>query len=130
VSGPLDTLHAAVARQLEDSPVPVYRWLPESADDTPCLVVGRPSLEPDPDRPAVAVIELGVYALGRRTLGADEQAELIALGDLLLVRYWPAPRLEGFSLGLTGLEAGTVEVAGQTVPAYTATLTAKFVPCP
>lgn len=130
MSGPLDTLHAAIARGLADAPVPVYRWLPESADDTPCLVVGRPSLEPDPDRAAVAVVELGVYALGRRTLGVDEQAELIALGDLLFARYWQPPRLEGFSLGLTGIEAGTVEVAGLTLPAYTATLTAKFVPCP
>lgn len=130
MSGPLDTLHAAIARTLDDAPVPVYRWLPATAGETPCLVVGRPSLEPNPDRPAVAVIELGVYALGRRNPGDDEQAELIALGDLLLARYWRPPQLEGFSVSLTGLEAGTVEVGGQTVPAYTATLTASFVPCP
>jgi hypothetical protein len=130
VSGPLDTLHAAIARGLDDAPVPVYRWLPDTAGDTPCLVVGRPSLEPNPDRPAVAVIEVGVYALGRRSAGPDEQAELLALGDLLLARYWQPPRLEGFSVNLSGVEAGTVEVAGQTLPAYTATLHASFVPCP
>jgi hypothetical protein len=130
VSGPLDTLHATLARQLEGSPVPVYRWLPASADDTPCLVVGRPSLEPDADTPAVATIEVGVFALGRRTLGDDEQAELLALGDLLFARYWRPPAVEGMTLRLDGLEAGTVEVAGQTLPAYTATLSARFLPCP
>lgn len=130
MSGPLDTLHAALARSLDGSPVPVYRWLPGSADDTPCLVVGRPSLELDSDRAAVAVVEVGIFALGRRTLGDDEQAELLALGDLLVARYWRPPHLEGFTLRLEGVEAGTVEVAGQTLPAYTATLSARFVPCP
>jgi hypothetical protein len=125
MSGPVDTLHAAVFRMLDPAPVPTYRWLPSSADDVPCLVVGRPQgPSPDPDTLAVAVLSVGVYALGRRDPGPDEQAEL------LFARFWRPPAVEGMALRLDGIEAGTVEVTGLVYPAHTATLSARFAPCP
>jgi hypothetical protein len=119
-----------VWEMLRGSPVPVFRYLPGSADDLPSIVVGRPDGTTDPDTSALLALTVPVFALGRTERDDDAQAELDDLGDLLLGRFWAPPPTEGVHLRLDDLTAGTVEVGGVTVPAYTAAVSARLSFCP
>lgn len=114
---------------LRDAPVPALRFLPASVDFVPCLAVGRPTVTVDGDTSALAAVSVPVYALG--TTAGDDQAqeELDALGDLLLARYWSPPPAEGLRVHLTDLDPGTVDVAGVTVPVYSATVSVRLPFC-
>lgn len=127
----LALVHQAAWRLLEEAPVPVYPWLVAQADELPCFVVGAPDLAPETDRPSVGVVTLDVFALGR-TSSRDQGAadELRAMGALLADRFWSPPTYEGLMVRLDQLAHGTVDVAGQTVPAYTANLSARMAFCP
>lgn len=114
---------------LRDAPVPALRYLPPSADYVPCFAVGRPRLTVDPDTSALASLSIPVYALGS-TVGDDQaQEELDELGDLLLGRYWSPPPTEGLRAHLTDLDPETVDVAGVTIPVYTATVAVRLAFC-
>lgn len=115
---------------LRGAPVPVSRYLPGSVDDLPSIVVGRPDGTLDPDTNALLALTVPVFALGRVERDDDAQAELDALGDLLLGRFWAPPPTEGVHLRLDDLTASTVEVAGITIPAYTAAVSARLAFCP
>jgi hypothetical protein len=118
-----------LAEMLRDAPVPVFRYLPASADFVPCLAVGRPALTVDADTSALAALTVPVYALGT-TVGDDEaQEELDALGDLLVARYWSPPPVEGLRAHLTDLDPATVDVAGVTVPVYSASVSVRLAFC-
>lgn len=128
---PIVTFREALYRMLvATATVPVYRYLPGSADELPCLVVGRPGGGTDPDVSAVVRMSGDVVALGRRDNDDDAQAELDALGDYLLDRFWAPDPVEGLAVLLDDVTPSTVEVAGQVVPAYTAAVFAHFRYCP
>lgn len=114
---------------LRDAPVPALRYLPASADFLPCLAVGRPALAVDTDTSALAVLSIPVYALGTTAADDHAQEELDALGDLLLARYWSPPPAEGLRVHLTDLDPGTVDVAGVTVPVYSASVSVRLAFC-
>jgi hypothetical protein len=114
---------------LRDAPVPALRYLPGSADFVPCLAVGRPTLAVDTETSALAALTVPVFALGS-VVGDDQaQEELDALGDLLLARFWSPPPVEGLRVHLTDLDPGTVDVAGVTVPVYTAAVSVRLAFC-
>lgn len=115
---------------LRDAPVAARRYLPGSVDDLPLLVVGRPDGSTDSDSSALLALTVPVFALGRRESDDEAQEELDALGDLLLARFWAPPPAEGVHVRLDALVAGTVEVAGLTIPAYTATVSCRLSFCP
>ena len=119
-----------VWEMLRDAPVPVFRYLPGSVDDLPSIVVGRPDGTVDSDVSALLALTVPVHALGRVDRDDDAQAELDALGDLLLGRFWAPPPMEGVHLRLDDLPASTIEVAGVTLPAYTAAVSARLSFCP
>lgn len=128
---PIVTFREVMYRMLvETAPVPVYQYLPGSADELPCLVVGRPNGGTDPDVSAVIRMTGDVVALGRRDNDDDAQAELDTLGDYLLDRFWAPDPVETLRILLDAVTATTVEVAGQVVPAYTASVIAHFRYCP
>lgn len=115
---------------LRDAPVPVFRYLPGSVDDLPSIVVGRPDGTTDSDVSALLALTVPVFALGRPDRDDDAQAELDALGDLLLGRFWSPPATEGVHLRLDDLSASTVEVGGVPLPSYTASVSARLSFCP
>lgn len=116
-----DLVHAATE-------LPVYRWLPGSADELPCFVVGRPDLDEGSSR-AMQDVTVPVYALGRTLRDEQAQSELDDMADLLVNLLWKPPQEPGSSLRLTRLRATVVTVAGVEVPAYTATALAAAQPC-
>jgi hypothetical protein len=107
---------------------PTYLYLPDSADDLPCYVVGRPSTR-EQDRRAMMEIRTPVYALGRRLRDDDAQRELDAAADTLHALLWKPGQEPGMSLRLTTADATVVQVAGVDVPAYTATVVATIAYC-
>lgn len=127
----LEAVHRAAVDLLDDAPVPVYRWLPGDANDTPCFVAALPDLAPDNETAAVGAFTVEVFALGRTVRDPDAQEELLALGGLLARRFWSPPRTaDGIVVRLDSLEHGTAEIAGVTVPVYTAALSARVMFCP
>ena len=99
----------------------VYLYLPSSADDVPCYVVGRPSTREGSAR-SMLEVRIPVYGLGRTLRDDDAQAELDAMGDRLHELLWKPPQSAGSSLRLEGCEATVVPVAGVDIPAYTGTV--------
>ena len=116
-----DLVHAAVE-------LPVYRWLPGSADELPCFVVGRPDLDEGAAR-ALQQITLPVYALGRTLRDDDAQSELDDMADQLERLLWKPPQEPGQSLRMTRMRATVVTVATVEIPAYTCTVVAATAPC-
>jgi hypothetical protein len=120
----------AVYDALGATSVPVYQWLPDDPAQLPCSVVGRPAVR-ESMTPAVATLELSVNLLGRRIADADAQAELDALADELLKALGGTRNrdVNGLHLRCTGLDPGTVLVAGQEIPAYLATVNTEAITC-
>lgn len=103
--------------------LPVYRWLPDSANDLPCFVIGRPDLD-EGERRAMQQITIPVYVLGRTLRDNDAQHELDEQADVLAKLLWRPPQEAGQSLRLTRLRATVVPVANVEIPAYTGTVVA------
>jgi hypothetical protein len=127
---PIGTVREVIYRMLaETATYPVYRWLPGSADELPCLVVGRPDAGTDDDVPGVVRATCNVTALGRRDNDDDAQAELDDLGDYLLSTFWTPEPYEALSVLLDDVTATQTEVAGLVIPSYTAAVIAHFRYC-
>lgn len=126
---PIGTLRDVLYRMLDGAPVPVYRYLPGSADELPCLVVGRPDAGTDDDVAAVVQATCSVFALGRRDNDDDAQAELDRLGDYLLTTFWTPAPVEGLVVLLDDVTATQTEVAGLVIASYTAAVNAHFRYC-
>lgn len=116
ISLPRELVYDLVAGGVDEH---VYRWLPGSADDVPCYVVGRPYSR-EGDSRAMLVVVVPVYALGRTLRDDEAQAELDAMGDRLHELLWKPPQTPHTSLRLERCDATVVPVAGVEIPAYTA----------
>lgn len=108
--------------------LPVLRWLPGSADELPCYVVGRPDLT-EGDQRAMQAITVPVYALGRTLRDDVAQAELDTMADTLVGLLWKPPQHPSMTLRLTRLRAITLTVAAVEIPAYTASVDITVVAC-
>lgn len=113
---------------LAGAPAPLYRWLPGSAEELPCYVVGRPGLT-EGDSRAILAVSVPVFVLGRTVRDDDSQHQLDGLADALVKRLWTPPPLEGVGLRLTDLEATVTEVGGTDCPSYTATVICETTYC-
>ena len=114
----------------EKTSIPVFRYLPDDVAHLPCHVVGRVGLRPA-GTPAVGVLELTVNLVGRRISDDDAQAELDALADELIAALGGTRQVvvDGGALWATGVDPGTVVVAGQEFPAYLATVNTETLTC-
>ena len=102
---PIGTLRDVLYRLLAGAPQPVYKYLPGSADDLPCLVVGRPDAGTDDDVAGMVRATCNVFAFGRRDNDDDAQAELDSLGDYLLSTFWTPDPVEGLVVLLDDVTA-------------------------
>ncbi len=125
----LDVVRELVWRAVTDEPpvyagvpVAVFRWLPLSPEELPCFVVGRPTMH-EAATPALWTASCPVFAVGRTERDDDAQIELDALASWLHARLWRPWSAERVSLKLTDVEPALIEVAGTSLPAYTATVT-------
>lgn len=108
---------------------PVLRWLPESPNELPCYVVGRPNLREEPTRRATQLVDVPVYALGRTLRDDDAQSELDAMADELEALLWKPPQEPGRTSRLTELRATVATVANVEIPAYSGTVATATAPC-
>lgn len=114
----------------ECTSLPVFKYLPDDPAHIPCAVVGRPRLA-EAAQPAVMDLSLDVAVLGRRVADDDAQAELDALTDDV-VDAWGGTRgvkVDDVSFHQTGVEPGTVLVAGVEYPAYLVTVESSVMSC-
>jgi hypothetical protein len=109
--------------------LPVLQWLPGSADELPCFVIGRPDLDEASSSRALLSVSVPVYALGRTLRDDEAQRELDAMIDTLTALLWKPPQRPGESLRMTRARATVVTVAANEIPAYTATVIAAAQPC-
>ena len=108
--------------------LPVFRWLPGSADELPCFVVGRPDLDEGSNH-ALQTLTVPVYACGRTLRDEVAQSELDDMADTLTQLLWKPPQQPGQSLRMTRQRATVVTVANVEIPAYTCTVVASAAPC-
>ena len=118
ITTPREAVYDIVAGGVDEH---VYRWLPASADDVPCYVVGRPGTREGQSR-AMLQSTVPVYALGRTLRDDEAQAELDAMGDRLHELLWKPPQSPGMSLRLERCDATVIQIAGVEIPAYTASV--------
>lgn len=109
---------------------PIFQFLPQSADDLPCIVVGRPDVDEGDER-ALLAISVPLYVLGRTSTARDDsaQAELDGVADQVLNAFWKPQQPTGFSLRLSRIRATVVPVAANEIPAYTALIALSTVYC-
>lgn len=128
------TVRAAIATHLRETAslanVTVLDAMPDDLNDVPCLVVGRPSMQPSRDA-NVDEYRTTVFAVGRRLNDSGAQPELEALADAVLVAAFA--RIEDLVPGLAvevRADPQTVAVAGVEHPVYLVTLvTVEPRPC-
>jgi len=109
---------------------PIFQYLPQSADDLPCVVVGRPDVDEGETR-ALLAITVPLYVLGRTSTARHDaaQAELDAVADQVLNLFWKPQQPSGYSLRLSRIRATVVPVAALEIPAYTAQISASTTYC-
>lgn len=125
----ITTARRAVFELLDGQvPVAVYPFLPGSADELPCVVVGR-SEGGEGDARVVVEQTIPVIVLGRTatTRDDDAQGELDALTDAVLTLLWKPGSTA--ALRAVGWTPGTETVAAAEIPAYTVNVVAETTYC-
>lgn len=112
---------------------PVHGWLPADTSELPAIVVGRPTLTPDPTLPTAVAYTFPVMVVGRRINDDDAQAQLDETTDEVVAA------LKGFVGGLVlgplsrvavaSVEPDLASIAGDEYPSYRIVLAATSVLC-
>lgn len=108
----------------------VYGYLPDDVAHLPCLVVGRVSMR-EANVPAVMRMSLDVTLLGRRVADEDAQRELdVYLDELFAILGGTrGVKVNDNHIACRGVVPAQVAVAGDTFPAYIATVTMDALSC-
>lgn len=121
------SIRTAIAEHLRGSAslsgVTILDTMPDDLNEVPCLVVGRPSMQPSRDA-NVDEYQTTVFTVGRRLNDSGAQPELDALADAVLVAAFS--RIEDLVGSLAvdvRADPQTVAVAGVEHPVYLVTLT-------
>jgi hypothetical protein len=111
-----------VAKLLTHLDWPVQRFPPANPTHVPCVVVGRPLIEPGTtDLAADFGVQVPIIVIGRTMADDDAQQELDAVADAVIDRLLPT-----YPFTVT---ADVEAVAGLVYPAYTINATVPMRLC-
>lgn len=115
----------------EHCTLPTYGFLPDDVAHLPCLVVGRVSMR-ESNIAAVMRMSLDVTLLGRRIADEDAQRELDVYLDELFAVLGGTRGVkvnDADHIACRIIVPAQVAVAGETYPAYIATVTMDALSC-
>lgn len=105
--------------------LPVYGFVPDDANELPCIVVGPGSLA-DAET-GVYDIDLSVYVLGRRLSDEQAQVELDDLADKVIIALGGTRGRDSFAV--TRSTPQIVTVGGTDIPSHNLTVETSVANC-